>query len=67
MEIIIFGFLIVIMVYCIRDLVELFSEIIKLNFLVGVSLVVLILVSIFLFVYYETVFLCYLLNNEIFN
>ena len=67
MEIIIVGFLIVIMVYCIRDLVELFSEIIKLNFLVGVSLVVLILVLIFLFVYYETVFLCYLLNNEIFN
>jgi len=67
MEIIIVGFLIVIMVYCFRDLVELFSEIIKLNFLVGVSLVILILVSIFLFVYYETVFLCFLLNNEIFN
>jgi hypothetical protein len=67
MEIITVGFLIIIMVYCIRDLVDLFSEIIRLNFLVGVSLVVLIIVSIFLFIYYETVFLCYLLNNEIFN
>jgi hypothetical protein len=67
MEIILVGFLIIIMVYCIRDLVELFFEIIKLNFLVGVSLVVLILVSISLFIYYETAFFCYLLNNEIFN
>jgi hypothetical protein len=62
MEIILVGFLIIIMVYCIRDLVELFFEIIKLNFLVGVSLVVLIL-----FIYYETAFLCDLLNNGIFN
>ena len=67
MEIITVGFLIIIMVYCIRDLVDLFSEIIRLNFLVGVSLAVLIIVLIFLFIYYETVFLCYLLNNEIFN
>ena len=67
MEIILVGFLIIIMVYCIRDLVELFFEIIKLYFLVGVSLVVLILVSISLFIYYETAFLCDLLNNGIFN
>jgi hypothetical protein len=67
MEIITVGFFIIILVYFVRDLVEIFYTFIKLNFLYGVSLVVLILVSLFLFVYYKTVFLCDLLNNGIFN
>jgi hypothetical protein len=67
MEIITVGFFIIILVYFVRDLVEIFYAFIKLNFLYGVSLVVLILVSLFLFFYYETVFLCDLLNNGIFN
>jgi hypothetical protein len=67
MEIITLGFFIIVLVYFVRDLVDLFSAFIKLNFLYGVSLVVLILVSLFLFFYYETVFLCDLLNNGIFN
>jgi len=67
MEIILVGFFIIILVYFVRDLVDLFSAFIKLNFLYGVSLVALILVSLFLFFYYETVFLCDLLNNGIFN
>jgi hypothetical protein len=67
MEIITLGFFIIVLVYFVRDLVEILYAFIKLNFLYGVSLVVLILVSLFLFFYYETVFLCDLLNNEIFN
>jgi hypothetical protein len=67
MEIITVGFFIIILVYFVRDLVEIFYAFIKLNFLYGVSLVVLIIVSLFLFFYYETVFLCDLLNNGIFN
>jgi hypothetical protein len=67
MEIITLGFFIIVLVYFVRDLVEIFYAFIKLNFLYGVSLVVLILVSLFLFFYYETVFLCDLLNNGIFN
>jgi hypothetical protein len=67
MEIITLGFFIIVLVYFVRDLVDLFSAFIRLNFLYGVSLVVLILVSLFLFFYYETVFLCDLLNNGIFN
>jgi len=67
MEIITLGFFIIVLVYFVRDLVEIFYTFIRLNFLYGVSLVVLILVSLFLFFYYETVFLCDLLNNEIFN
>jgi hypothetical protein len=67
MEIITLGFFIIVLVYFVRDLVEILYAFIKLNFLYGVSLVVLILVSLFLFFYYETVFLCDLLNNGIFN
>jgi len=67
MEIITVGFFIIVLVYFVRDLVDLFSAFIKLNFLYGGSLVVLIIVSLFLFFYYETVFLCDLLNNGIFN
>jgi hypothetical protein len=67
MEIITLGFFIIVLIYFVRDLVEILYTFIKLNFLYGVSLVVLILVSLFLFFYYETVFLCDLLNNGIFN
>jgi hypothetical protein len=67
MEIITLAFFIIVLVYFVRDLVEILYAFIKLNFLYGVSLVVLILVSLFLFFYYETVFLCDLLNNGIFN
>jgi hypothetical protein len=67
MEIITLGFFIIVLVYFVRDLVEILYAFIKLNFLYGVSLVVLILVSLFLFFYYKTVFLCDLLNNGIFN
>jgi len=67
MEIITLGFFIIVLIYFVRDLVEILYTFIRLNFLYGVFLVVLILFSLFLFVYYKTVFLCYLLNNEIFN